>query len=179
MTVSRKFSIVIFMTILMGTIVAGASYAIGMFDETLSAEEEIARLENKGKLEATNKAQIKREKLAREFKSRGELKEVYWRFNEPLLANVYRSAKFIQVDIAFLVKDNSKGELSKTLKTHEFGIRNQMLNILSSQQEEQIASKFWRKDLAADLKNAANDFLVARTGLNGVEDVYFGKLVVQ
>jgi flagellar basal body-associated protein FliL len=69
--------------------------------------------------------------------------------------------------------------LSKTLKTHEFGIRNQMLNILSSQQEEQIASKFWRKDLAADLKNAANDFLVARTGLNGVEDVYFGKLVVQ
>lgn len=179
MAASKKFTLIIFLILLAGTIVAGAAYAMGMFDENISAEQAIYNLENADKIKAQNQQRLKQEEQARKAKSRKNTKDVYWQFDERLLANVYRSPKFIQVDLALLIKDNPKGEVAIKLKEHEFGLRNEMLNILSSQQEEQMASKFWRKDLAVELKNAANDLLEEKTGFREVQDVYFGELVVQ
>lgn len=179
MGTNKKITLIFMVILLAGGLAAGAAYSLGMFDKKLTAEETIYFMENEREIKAKAAKRLQDEEASRREKERKDFVEVYWKLDKPLLANVYRSPKYIQVEIALLLDDNKKGDLVKELEKHNFGIRNQLLNVLSAQQEEVMASQYWRKDLALELKIAVNDFLEERTGFREVKDVYFGELVVQ
>ncbi|HAZ79825.1 MAG TPA: hypothetical protein DCX08_07815 [Porticoccaceae bacterium] len=183
---SKLGSVAYLMITLMILLTVGAVYAVNTGDENFFAENRIALAEQKmnGEL-SDNKSivpvaegEISVIKLTIDADPE-DLKEIYYTFDEPLIANVQESKKYIKEAVGLLIEDTEEGELSKVFDEHTFALRNAFLDILSYQPEAAMLLPEWRDELRLSMKVAANSVIEPRTGSSEVKGVFFSEFVVQ
>jgi flagellar basal body-associated protein FliL len=164
---------------------AGGVYAVNSIGNSSSAEDLIRLAEgsmddaNIGIPEANGSSEIQDSKNAKPKRDSQEYREVYYTFDDPLLANVSNSQKYIQANIALLIEDTKKDTISAILTDHNFALRNVMLDVLSSQPEAHMLKPQWRDELRAELLAAANRVIEPKTGHPEIKGVFFSQFVVQ
>jgi flagellar basal body-associated protein FliL len=178
----RKMSIFtwIFVVVMMAC-TAGGFFAIGAFDKGISAEELISQIESTQEAEANAVEGLTPDGSGSVAVARDpELySDIYYILEEPLLANVNGSQKYIQAKVALLIEDTEKSVITSHLSEHNFAIRNALLEVLSAQPEDQMMDPHWRVNLRAELRQAGNSVIEPRTGHSEIKDVFFSQFVVQ
>ncbi len=160
---------------------AGGFFAIGAFDEGVSAEELISRIESEQASEANAVKGLTSDGSGSVTVTRDPemYSDIYYILEEPLLANVNGSQKYIQAKVALLIEDTEKSVITSHMSEHNFAIRNALLEVLSAQPEEQMMDPQWRVNLRAELRQAGNSVIEPRTGRSEIKDVFFSQFVVQ
>jgi len=101
----------------------------------------------------------------------------YYTFDEPLTTNPAGSRRFLQVGITISTQYDAK--VMAHVETHKAAIRSDMLAVVGSLTEDQIAGREGREALATALRDVINERLVALEGFGGVEGVFFTSFVLQ
>ncbi|MDA8681757.1 flagellar basal body-associated FliL family protein [Porticoccaceae bacterium] len=177
----KKMSILtwIFVVVMMAC-TAGGFFAIGAFDKGISAEELISQIESTQEAESEIIDGTSNDSAQRSIARDPELyNDIYYILEEPLLANVNGSQKYIQAKVALLIEDTEKSVITSHLSEHNFAIRNALLEVLSAQPEDQMMDPHWRVNLRAELRQAGNSVIEPRTGHSEIKDVFFSQFVVQ
>ena len=177
----KKMSILtwIFIVVMMAC-TAGGFFAIGAFDKGISAEELISQIESTQEAESEIVDGTSNDSAQLSIARDPELyNDIYYILEEPLLANVNGSQKYIQAKVALLIEDTEKSVITSHLSEHNFAIRNALLEVLSAQPEDQMMDPHWRVNLRAELRQAGNSVIEPRTGHSEIKDVFFSQFVVQ
>jgi flagellar basal body-associated protein FliL len=177
----KKMSILtwIFVVVMMAC-TAGGFFAIGAFDKGISAEELISQIESTQEAESEIIDGTSNDSAQTSIARDPELyNDIYYILEEPLLANVNGSQKYIQAKVALLIEDTEKSVITSHLSEHNFAIRNALLEVLSAQPEDQMMDPHWRVNLRAELRQAGNSVIEPRTGHSEIKDVFFSQFVVQ
>lgn len=101
----------------------------------------------------------------------------YFTFPDPVTANLRDSKRFLQVQIG--VSTQYDESVVKNVETHKIALQSDMLTVLSTFSEADIAGTEGRGHLADALKEAINARLEKAEGFGGVEDVFFPSFVLQ
>jgi len=101
----------------------------------------------------------------------------YYTFEEPLTTNPAGSRRFLQVGITISTQYDAM--VMTNVETHKAAIRSDMLAVVGSMSEEQIAGREGREALAMALRDAINERLLQFEGFGGVEGVFFTSFVLQ
>ena len=94
-----------------------------------------------------------------------------------MTANLRDSKRFLQVQIG--VSTQYDESVVKNVETHKIALQSDMLTVLSTFSEADIAGTEGRGHLADALKEAINARLEKAEGFGGVEDVFFPSFVLQ
>ena len=158
---------------------AGGVYAVNSIGNSSSAEELIRLAEGGTKDSQTDDVEDHDQKNADPERDGKDYREVYYTFDEPLLANVSNSQKYIQANVALLIEDTTKQTVSAILAEHNIALRNVMLDVLSSQPESYMLQPQWRDELREELLVASNSVIEPRTGHPEIKGVFFSQFIVQ
>lgn len=101
----------------------------------------------------------------------------YFTFPDPVTANLRDSKRFLQVQIG--VSTQYDESVVKNVETHKVALQSDMLTVLSTFSESDIAGTEGRAHLAEALKEAINARLEKAEGFGGIEDVFFPSFVLQ
>ena len=101
----------------------------------------------------------------------------YYAFDEPLTTNLAGSRRFLQVGITLSTQYDAT--VMQHAETHKAALRSDMLAVVGSFAEDQIAGREGREALAVALRDAINDRLQKLEGFGGVEGVFFTSFVLQ
>lgn len=101
----------------------------------------------------------------------------YFTFPDPITANLRESKSFLQVQIG--VSTQYDETVIKNVETHKLALQSDMLTVLSTFSEADIAGTEGRAHLADALKEAINARLEKAEGFGGIEDVFFPSFVLQ
>lgn len=101
----------------------------------------------------------------------------YFTFPDPITANLRDSKRFLQVQIG--VSTQYDESVVKNVETHKLALQSDMLTVLSTFSETDIAGTEGRAHLAEALKEAINARLEKAEGFGGIEDVFFPSFVLQ
>lgn len=117
------------------------------------------------------------QKVARPIPETETFVTSYYTFEEPLTTNPAGSRRFLQVGITISTQYDAM--VMTNVDTHKAAIRSDMLAVVGSMTEEQIAGREGREALAMALRDAINERLVQLEGFGGVEGVFFTSFVLQ
>lgn len=101
----------------------------------------------------------------------------YFTFPDPITSNLRESRKFLQVEIG--VSTQYDETVIKNVETHKLALQSDMLAVISTFAEADIAGPEGRGQLAEALKEAINARLEKAEGFGGIEDVFFPSFVLQ
>lgn len=101
----------------------------------------------------------------------------YFTFPDPVTANLRDSKRFLQVQIG--VSTQYDASVVTNVETHKLALQSDMLTVLSTFSETDIAGTEGRAHLAEALKEAINARLEKAEGFGGIEDVFFPSFVLQ
>lgn len=85
-------------------------------------------------------------------------------------------ARFLQVNIEGMTRD---AKVKEDITTHMPRIRNNIILLLSSKTHDELNTPEGKETLRKEVLKEIQDILVAETGKEGVEDVYFTSFVMQ
>lgn len=85
-------------------------------------------------------------------------------------------ARFLQVNIEGMTRD---AKVKEDITTHIPRIRNNIILLLSSKTHDELNTPEGKDTLRKEVLKEIQDILVAETGKEGVEDVYFTSFVMQ
>lgn len=101
----------------------------------------------------------------------------YFTFPDPITSNLKESRAFLQVQVG--VSTQYDEQVVKNVETHKLALQSDMLAVIATFTEEDIAGPAGRARLADALKDAINLRLEKLEGFGGVEDVFFPSFMVQ
>lgn len=101
----------------------------------------------------------------------------YFTFPDPITSNLRDSRRFLQVEIG--VSTQYDETVIKNVETHKLALQSDMLAVLATFSEEDIAGPEGRAHLSDALKEAINARLEKAEGFGGIEDVFFPSFVLQ
>lgn len=101
----------------------------------------------------------------------------YYTFPEPLTSNLKDSRRFLQVQIG--VSTQYDAQVITNVTTHTPALMSDMLAVISTFTEEDLAGTEGREKLSKALLAAINKRLEKAEGFGGVEDVFFPSFVLQ
>jgi len=101
----------------------------------------------------------------------------YHPMSEALTTNPTGSRRFLQVGVTLSTQYDAK--VMANVTTHEAAIRSDMLAVMGSFSEEQLAGREGREALALALRDAINERLEVLEGFGGIEGVFFTSFVLQ
>ncbi|MCZ8153241.1 MAG: flagellar basal body-associated FliL family protein [Rhodobacteraceae bacterium] len=101
----------------------------------------------------------------------------YFTFPEPITSNLKESRSFLQVQIG--VSTQYDAQVITNVETHKLALQSDMLAVIATFTEEDIAGPNGRARLADALKDAVNMRLERMEGFGGVEDVFFSSFMMQ
>ena len=101
----------------------------------------------------------------------------YYSFPDPLTSNLKDSRRFLQVQVG--VSTQYDAQVITNVTTHTPALMSDMLAVISTFTEEDLAGTEGRAKLAEALKAAINKRLGKVEGFGGVEDVFFPSFVLQ
>lgn len=159
---------------------AAGGFAAGWFyfSRAESPVTEALRLIERGELTATEAGDATGpQKVARPIPETEAFVTSYYTFEEPLTTNPAGSRRFLQVGIT--ISTQYDATVMTNVDTHKAAIRSDMLAVVGSMTEEQIAGREGREALAMALRDAINERLMQLEGFGGVEGVFFTSFVLQ
>lgn len=101
----------------------------------------------------------------------------YYSFPEPLTSNLKDSRRFLQVQVG--VSTQYDAQVITNVTTHTPALMSDMLAVISTFSEEDLAGTEGRAKLASALMAAINARLEKAEGFGGIEDVFFPSFVLQ
>lgn len=101
----------------------------------------------------------------------------YYTFAEPLTTNLAGSRRYLQVTVALSTQYDPK--VMTHVETHKVPLQSDILAVLGTFTEEDLAGKDGRDRLAEAVKGAINTRLTALEGFGGIEGVWFPSFVLQ
>lgn len=101
----------------------------------------------------------------------------YFTFPDPMTSNLKDSRAFLQIQVG--VSTQYDAQVIKNVETHKLALQSDMLAVLATFTEEDIAGPAGRARLADALKDAINLRLEKLEGFGGIEDVFFPSFMVQ
>jgi flagellar FliL protein len=101
----------------------------------------------------------------------------YYSFPDPLTSNLKDSRRFLQVQVG--VSTQYDAQVITNVTTHTPALMSDMLAVISTFTEEDLAGTEGRAKLAAALMAAINKRLEKAEGFGGIEDVFFPSFVLQ
>jgi flagellar FliL protein len=167
--------------LLLGAVVFTAGgFAAGWFhfSRAQSPVAEALRLIERGETaEADTTDGSEPQRVARPIPEAESFVTSYYTFEEPLTTNPAGSRRFLQVGITISTQYDAM--VMTNVETHKAAIRSDMLAVVGSMSEEQIAGREGREALAMALRDAINERLLQFEGFGGVEGVFFTSFVLQ
>lgn len=101
----------------------------------------------------------------------------YFTFPDPITSNLKDSRSFLQVQIG--VSTQYDEQVVKNVETHKLALQSDMLAVISTFTEADVAGPQGRARLADALKDAINRRLEKLEGFGGIEDVFFPSFMLQ
>lgn len=101
----------------------------------------------------------------------------YFTFPDPLTSNLKDSRAFLQIQIG--VSTQYDAQVIKNVETHKLALQSDMLAVIATFTEEDVAGPAGRARLADALKDAINARLEKLEGFGGIEDVFFPSFMMQ
>lgn len=163
--------------VLMAGVLLGAGFGGGYvyFANPFSPTQDMLRLlEPESAAEADGAA---REKVAKETPDETLFVTSYFTFPEPITSNLRESRSFLQVQVG--VSTQYDAQVITNVETHKLALQSDMLAVIATFSEEDIAGPEGRARLADALKDAINARLERMEGFGGVEDVFFPSFMMQ
>lgn len=118
-----------------------------------------------------------REKVAKDTPDETLFQTLYFTFPDPITSNLKDSRSFLQVQIG--VSTQYDAQVITNVETHKLALQSDMLAVIATFTEEDIAGPNGRARLADALKDAVNARLEKMEGFGGVEDVFFPSFMMQ
>lgn len=116
-------------------------------------------------------------RVAKELPEQKMFVTSYFTFPDPLTSNLRESRAFLQVQVG--VSTQYDEQVIKNVETHKLALQSDMLAVIATFSEEDLAGTAGRARLADALKDAINARLVKMEGFGGVEDVFFPSFMMQ
>ncbi len=101
----------------------------------------------------------------------------YFTFPDPLTSNLKDSRAFLQIQIG--VSTQYDAQVIKNVEAHKLALQSDMLAVIATFTEEDVAGPAGRARLADALKDAINARLEKLEGFGGIEDVFFPSFMMQ
>ena len=101
----------------------------------------------------------------------------YFTFPDPITSNLKESRSFLQVQVG--VSTQYDEQVVKNVETHKLALQSDMLAVISTFTEADVAGPQGRERLADALKAAINRRLEKLEGFGGIEDVFFPSFMMQ
>jgi flagellar FliL protein len=101
----------------------------------------------------------------------------YFTFPEPLTSNLSGSSRFLQLTVG--VSTQYDPAVIANVEAHVPALTSDILGVVSTFTEEQVAGIAGRKALAGAIRAAINARLERMEGFGGIEDVFFPTFVMQ
>jgi flagellar FliL protein len=98
-------------------------------------------------------------------------------FADTLTTNPAGSRRFLQVGVTLSTQYDAK--VMTHVETHSAALRSDMLAVIGSFSEDEIAGREGREALAVALRDAINARLETLEGFGGIEGVFFPSFVLQ
>lgn len=161
--------------VLMVGVAFGTLFFSGYFEKKaeLAAQDKLEELEaaaSKAKVEAPSK-------IKKEAPEATRFEKNYLQLEKELMTNITGSKKVMVVQVALMTHYDTR--VFDNVKKHEFALRSAMLDIMRQTTEADVAKPDFRKELAAKLKEVANELLEKFEDFGGIEDVFFTSFVMQ
>ena len=163
--------------VVMSVILLGAGFGGGYvyFANPFSPTQDMLRLiepEQAAKADADG-----REKVPKESPDETLFATSYFTFPDPITSNLKDSRSFLQVQIG--VSTQYDKQVITNVETHKLALQSDMLAVIATFTEEDIAGPNGRARLADALKDAINARLERMEGFGGIEDVFFSSFMMQ
>jgi flagellar FliL protein len=161
--------------VLMVGVAFGTLFFSGYFEKKaeLAAQDKLEELEaaaSKAKVEAPSK-------IKKEAPEATRFEKNYLQLEKELMTNITGSKKVMVVQVALMTHYDTR--VFDNVKKHEFALRSAMLDIMRQTTEADVSKPDFRKELAAKLKEVANELLEKFEDFGGIEDVFFTSFVMQ
>ncbi|MEN9410082.1 MAG: hypothetical protein RL216_2056 [Pseudomonadota bacterium] len=101
----------------------------------------------------------------------------YFTFPDPMTSNLKESRAFLQIQVG--VSTQYDAQVIKNVETHKLALQSDMLAVIATFTEQDIAGPAGRARLSDALKDAINLRLEKLEGFGGVEDVFFPSFMMQ
>lgn len=101
----------------------------------------------------------------------------YYTFPDPMTSNLKNSRTFLQIQVG--VSTQYDAQVVKNVETHVLALQSDILAVIATFTEEDVAGPQGRARLADALKDAINARLEHLEGFGGVEDVFFPSFMMQ
>lgn len=101
----------------------------------------------------------------------------YFTFPDAITSNLKGSTTFLQVQVG--VSTQYDAQVVKNVETHKLALQSDMLAVIATFTEEDLAGMDGRKRLSTALKLAINGRLEKLEGFGGIEDVFFPSFMMQ
>jgi flagellar FliL protein len=162
--------------LIMAGVMAGAGFGAGYvyFANPFSATQDMLQLIDP---EAAAASDGGPEKVAKEVPEEKLFVTSYFTFPDPLTSNLRESRTFLQVQVG--VSTQYDASVITNVETHKLALQSDMLAVIATFSEEDLAGTAGRARLADALKDAVNRRLEQMEGFGGVEDVFFPSFMMQ
>ena len=101
----------------------------------------------------------------------------YYEFPGNFTTNLKESKKFLQISLG--VSTQYDEQVMANVDSHKLALRSEILTIMSTFSQADIAGREGKQKLADSLKEGINNTLVKVEGFGGVENVHFTSFVLQ
>ncbi|WP_126976370.1 flagellar basal body-associated FliL family protein [Frigidibacter oleivorans] len=101
----------------------------------------------------------------------------YYTFAEPLTSNLAAGRRFLQVTVALSTQYDA--QVMTNVETNKVALQSDMLAVIATHTQEDLAGIEGREKLAAALRDAINARLESLEGFGGVDAVWFPSFVMQ
>jgi flagellar FliL protein len=161
--------------VLMVGVAFGTLFFSGYFEKKaeLAAQDKLEELEaaaSKAKVEAPSK-------IKKEAPEATRFEKNYLQLEKELMTNITGSKKVMVVQVALMTHYDTR--VFDNVKKHEFALRSAMLDVMRQTTEAEVSKPDFRKELAAKLKEVANELLEKFEDFGGIEDIFFTSFVMQ
>lgn len=117
------------------------------------------------------------QKVSKETPEEAQFVTSYFTFPDPITSNLKESRSLLQVQIGVSTQYDAK--VITHVETHKLALQSDMLAVIATFTEEDIAGPNGRARLADALKDAVNKRLEEKEGFGGIEDVFFPSFMMQ
>lgn len=117
------------------------------------------------------------ERVAKEVPEEELFVTSYFTFPDALTSNLKDSKAFLQVQVG--VSTQYDAQVITNVETHKLALQSDMLAVIATFTEEDLAGMPGRARLADALKDTINQRLVKLEGFGGIEDVFFPSFMMQ
>lgn len=169
--------------LVMAAVFAGAGFGGGYvyFANPFSPTQDMLRLiepEKAAEAEAeTAMGEDGHKKVPKEVPEEELFVTSYFTFPDPLTSNLKESRSFLQIQIG--VSTQYDARVITNVETHKLALQSDMLAVISTFTEEDVAGPQGRDRLSDALKDAINRRLEKLEGFGGIEDVFFPSFMMQ